>query len=195
MNQFGRLIVILTFVNLGILAFSFFSKKEEYSIQPESNKNNEMYLLQKISYNNALLDDGVYVRTKNWKRSDPILVLRFSFRNCEQCKVSALFEMEKVSKSMNHGQFKVLGSFMNEKDFLVFKQNEKRFSFPIENVPENIFGLANEQSAAYPFFFVLFPDGTARHVFIPMKEDVERTRRYLEIIRQKYFIQDNPESK
>lgn len=120
--------------------------------------------------------------------NQPYLALRFSFRNCDVCTKNAFDNLQVICDSLglDKKHVRLLGTFFNDRDSLLFKSRTK-LPYDLVALPDNGLGLQLEQDPTYPFLFVLFPDGSARHVFVPLKEDVQRTRTYLSIIHRKYF--------
>lgn len=181
-------LVVLSLANVSLLVINSLSKKAKHeSFEKQMEGNKQIHNLEQNLYLKGLIDENRIVLHKEHASSHPVFVMLFSYMNCDLCKTSAFFEVERMTKKIGVDHLKVFGTFMSDRDFLVYKNVEKRFTFSVNKVPEKTFGLFNEEDASYPFFFVLFPDGTVQHVFIPMKEDVNRTRQYLDIIYQKYF--------
>lgn len=193
MIKWSWIFILLTLINIGLFFLGHFKqgKNTDHFKESSYKKSTDLARVKDDLFFKSLLDESRILFSKRAPFIQPTLILRFSFRNCDLCRISSFFELERFKKEVSIKNFRVVGSFLNQRDFEAFKQIESGFSFEIEDVPENYFGLQLEQEAIYPFFFLLFPDGTARHVFIPIKEDVARTRQYLEIIRQKYFNNEN----
>jgi hypothetical protein len=193
MKTFNLLIALLTIVNIGVLVI-------RWQYLKNSQQNNVQAQATTVSTVEPNIKDGLYLRAlidenkkiakqTSIKKQAPQLILRFSFRNCDACVRSALEELNQFVKTTGVDDAKAEGTFANERDFVIFKDIFNFNTFPILNLPEDQYQLQLEKDASDPFFFLLFPDGGVRHVFIPMKEDVERTRRYLAIIQEKYFSQ------
>lgn len=184
------LLIVITLINLGLVATRFLKIKE-----PETSQNRAMFsedsVLKENLFFNAMIDENKTIKKGIKLPEEPVLILRFSYRNCDVCRNSALFEFKRFRELTNSNRLKAMGSFMSNQDLKVFLKNEDQFSFNITNEANDYFGLELENKATEPFFFMLFPNGKAGHVFIPLKEDLPRTRRYLEIIYQKYFKNEN----
>jgi hypothetical protein len=180
----------LTFINVSLL-ITRFTPSKELSVNPVSTSNeSDNNDLNNNLYFSALRDENSNTFLLD-KPKNPTLCLRFSLRNCGSCTQSALNSLTYIGDNgIDPKYIRAYGTFLSKKNHYLFNVKQKITKIPILNVDDIYFHLALEKEAELPFFFVLFPDGTARHVFIPMKEDVERTRRYLEIIRQKYFSED-----
>lgn len=185
MKRIEMLMVCITLINLLVFGLRYLPIKQP---TPQKIENKEMEDLKDRVYLDALMDEDRPTLIVPTKTKEPILVLRFSYKNCNSCLRSAFFEVNRINNIINNkDRIRVLGSFKPERDFQIFEKYQTEFAFKIENLDENYFHLHLESRATYPFFFLLFPDGTASHVFIPLKEDVARTRQYLETITQKYF--------
>lgn len=191
--MFNKLIFLATVLNLALLGAYWFAQQDQRRkptpIQPSDDHTEVFQLKEKLEFA-ALLDEN-----HQWQAgqtTSPQLILRFSFRNCDQCKVSAFYLLDKLRRKWGADRIAALGTFLSDRDFKVFQNAEQRFTLDFKQVPEQHFGLHLEQDAAYPFFFVLHPDGRITHVFVPVKEDVERSLRYLNFIEKKFFA--NPSS-
>ncbi|AEE50699.1 hypothetical protein [Haliscomenobacter hydrossis] len=193
------LLVCITGINLLFFTLGLKNSKSNKRIPVASTQMTEIKTLKEIinldqaawnDENKKIQIDDI-LREKTRSSARPCLVIRFSFRNCDLCTKNVFDNIVPICNALNlkYDHIQLLGTFLSDRDSLLF-QNRKQLPYHLNTVPENALGLQLEQDASYPFFFVLFPDGTARHVFIPIKEDVERTRRYLDIIRQKYFSDD-----
>ncbi len=191
MKPFNLLIVLLTIVNIGALVI-------RWQYLKNNQQNNVQAQVAAVPTVEPTIKDGLYLRAlidenKNVaeqasiKKQAPQLILRFSFRNCDACVRSALEELNQFVKTTGVDGAKAEGTFANERDFVIFKDILNFNTLPISSLAEDKYQLQLEKDASDPFFFLLFPDGGVHHVFIPLKEDVERTRRYLAIIQEKYF--------
>jgi len=183
-------LIVVTLINLGLVSTRLIKMKGVEAKESKKLIGDQRSILEENLFFHAMLDENQTINSGIELPREPNLVLRFSFRNCDICRNSALFEFKRLMDLTKSNRLKAIGSFMSPHDLKIFQETERQLSFNIANVSSDYFGLELEREASEPFFFVLFPDGSARHIFIPLKEDVPRTRRYLEIIRQKYFSND-----
>lgn len=189
MKTVNWLLILLTLLNVGLLLFNYSTssgKKITKSSKFSSSRKASLSDVKENYYFKSILDENRLTDIKPNKGNGPQFVMRFSHKNCDLCIKNCFFEVQHFMKQSNKWSYRIVGSFSYESDLDEYKRVWET-SLDIENVPESYFGLQLEQEISTPFFFVLFPDGSARHVFIPMKEDVQRTRTYLSIIYQKYF--------
>ena len=184
----------ITMLNLGVLLVHFIPKTEK-GLKENESSNEEFHQHKESLFFQALADENKKSPPEVLLPSKPILIMRFSYRNCDLCLRSALFEMKKWKEAMGGSSVRIMGSFPKNRDFEIFQKTYEQFPFDYEHVPEEYFSLALEKEAQYPFFFLWFPDGSIHHVFLPMKEDVPRTRRFLAVIGSKYVKGNDHELK
>ena len=143
--------------------------------------------LKEALFLRSLLDENRQSPANGIAGPGPRLLMRFSFHNCDLCINSAMAELHRMEKVFGEENILLAGTFPSEREYEIFRESGKSFAFSCTNVPTECFGLQAERDASQPFFFVLFPEGSIRHVFFPMKEDVGRTRKYLQVIYGRYF--------
>jgi len=183
------LLGVATLANLCVVGWYFLIKPAPACTVPE--RTGETGMLQEMKeelFFRGLRDENRQGPLHAVAASSPRFVMRFSFRNCDLCIKSAFDELHRMEKDFGSENIFLAGTFLSSREFEIFEQSEKPFGFTCHNVPEALFGLHAERDADQPFFFVLFPDGEIRHVFFPMKEDVERTRKYLPMVQERYFV-------
>ena len=181
---------VATLANLSVVAWFFLVKPEQPQRSPVTPESNETKILQELKedlFFRSLRDENQQALQVDPSAASPRLVMRFSFQNCDLCINSAFDELHQMEEELGTDNVLLAGTFRSPREYDIFGQSDKHFGFECHNVPGIYFGLHAEQDASLPFFFVLFPDGAVRHVFCPMKEDVERTRKYLRTIRERYF--------
>ena len=193
-NKTELLTGMATLANLSVVAWFFVVKPEQPQRSPVTPESNETKILPEIlqKLKEDLFFRGLRDENRQALQIDPLaasprLVMRFSFQNCDLCINSAFDEVHRMEEELGVDNVLLAGTFRSPREFDIFRQSDKPYRFECHNMPEIYFGLHAEQDASLPFFFVLFPDGAMRHVFFPMKEDVERTRKYLRTIRERYF--------
>lgn len=175
-------LVLLTVFNISLLLVHSFKERKGATLTVTQANNDELYM--DLSFK-ALEDDGKTIK-EEIKIDKPVFCVRFSFTNCSDCVSNTLEIIKKWTAETNINKIMIYGTFFNDRDFEVFK-DKKSFNKNLYNVENKFLGLNLEGNSTSPFFFILFPDGSVHHVFIPIKENSERTYRYLEIIEKKYF--------
>lgn len=187
------LLLGITALNVLCLFFNFSNRASSREAQqvtalPANNTINQKLI--QLSEDAWVDENAKIVFSDKFKlpENKPYLALRFSFRNCDACTKNAFDNLQIICDSLglDKKHVRLLGTFFNDRDSLLFKSRTK-LPYDLVALPDNALGLQLEHDPTYPFIFVLFPDGRARHVFVPLKEDVQRTRTYLSIIHQKYF--------
>ncbi len=189
-NKTELLLGMATLANLAVVAWYFLVKPEQPLRCPAPSQTMHTEILQELKdelFFRSLRDEHRQISPGGVSAAAPLLLLRFSFQNCDLCINSALGELQQMEKDLGRSNVMLAGTFLSPREFQIFDQSGKTAGFECHNVPEKYFGLHAEQDASLPFFFVLFPDGGIRHVFFPMKEDAGRTRKYLRAIQERYF--------
>lgn len=189
-NKTEYFLGIATLANLFIVAWIFFIKPfrpVKYPGPSVAGDNRALADLKEDLYFRGLLDEDRQSPPNGIVVPRPRLLMRFSFHNCDLCINSALAELHRMEKAFGQENVLLAGTFQSDREHDIFQGSGKSFAFSCINVPSECFGLQAEHDASQPFFFVLFPGGGVRHVFFPMKEDVGRTRKYLQVIHERYF--------
>jgi hypothetical protein len=190
-NKTEYFLGIATLANLCVVAWFFFIKPPKpgrYPAPPVAVDCGATEGIKEDLFFRSLLDENRQSPSNTTiATSGPRLLMRFSFRNCDLCINSAIAELQRVEKAFGQENILLTGTFQSVREFEIFEGSGKSFAFSCVNVPADCFGLHAERDASQPFFFVLFPDGSVRHVFFPMKEEVGRTRKYLRVIGERYF--------
>lgn len=145
MKKIEIIIVCITLFNLLVLGLRYFPTK--HSPVPKTGSA-EMELLKDRIYLDALVDEDRPTLIVPAKSNVPILVLRFSYKNCSSCLQSVFYEAKRMKDIVgDEDRIRVLGSFKSDRDFQVFKKYQTEFSFKIENLDEHYFHLNLESSA------------------------------------------------
>ncbi len=189
--SFSSLIIFLTGANLIFLYVNHIKKKEK--IQEQAPISRALFEVEKEEQ--ILLDESKVIGNRlhdqeNNSSRPTYIILRFSFQNCDLCTESIFNHLEELCKSasIKPENVMLLGTFYSNRDAILLN-SRKNMPYKVVSVKRDHFSFELEKDATYPFFFVSLPDGTARHFFIPTKENLQRTQRYLEIIKQRYFIE------
>ena len=189
-NKTEYLLGVVTLVNLLVVAWIFLikpSRPERYADAPVAIDHRATSELKEALFFRSLLDENRESPANGIAGPGPRLLMRFSFHNCDLCINSAMAELHRMEKVFGAENILLAGTFPSEREYDIFRGSGKSFAFSCTNVPAEYFGLQAEHDASQPFFFVLFPGGSIRHVFFPMKEDTGRTRKYLQVIYERYF--------
>ncbi len=189
-NKTEFLTGMATLANVSVVAWFFLVKPAQPQRCPVPSESNETEILQELKedlFFRSLRDENRQALQAGPSASSPRLVMRFSFQNCDLCINSAFDELHRMEEELGTDNVLLAGTFRSPREFEIFRQSDRPFGFECHNLPEVYFDLHAERDASLPFFFVLFPDGAMRHIFFPMKEDIERTRKYLRAIRERYF--------
>lgn len=107
--------------------------------------------------------------------------------NCNSCVESNISFLNDLGDSIGRQNIIFLTSYKHKKDLSVFERINQ-IKFPVYNV--NSTGLTIEELNK-PFFFVINEHLKAECVFVPIKEDSLHLKRYLNLIKQKYFSDNN----
>jgi hypothetical protein len=113
----------------------------------------------------------------------PKFVFFHSELNCNSCVEENLVFVNDFCDSIGEEHVLFLASYKNKRDLHIFKRINKIVS-PIYNVSS--LGLPIEE-LNLPFCFVVNENRKAECVFIPLKEDNSQFKRYLKMIKKKYF--------
>jgi hypothetical protein len=130
---------------------------------------------------NKISPDSLEFLTKNWET--PKLVFFHSELNCNSCVEENIYLLNNFGNTIGNEHILFLTSYKNKRDLTLFRRINKIKSH-IYNVSS--IGLPIEE-LNYPFCFVINKEGKAECVFIPIKEDSLYFKRYLEMIKNKYF--------
>lgn len=125
--------------------------------------------------------------------TSPKLVVRYSDVNCNTCVDSLFTSLAEFSDRIGEQNVIIMASYHNRRDLFVWKRlNNIRYN--VFQVPHDQMGLEIERKNI-PFVFILLPGkGAVHQIFLPMKENTERTRVYLEYISRRFFDK-RPENK
>ncbi len=115
----------------------------------------------------------------------PVLVYRYSELNCNTCYETELTSLQHFFANA-HDKVVILCSYQIRKYFTIFKKMNQ-IVLPIYRIPQDAFSWILEDYNA-PYYFVLHPDLTISHIYIPDKVFPERNRQYLESV--KWFLSE-----
>lgn len=108
----------------------------------------------------------------------PKLIIRYSSLNCHTCIDSLVQNAKQVSQLLGRDNICLFANYNSESDFRQFWRTNNLY-FRIYSVESKII---NADDFDTPYMFVLNPDHTISHLFIPHKTIPEMTKWYLDII-------------
>lgn len=116
----------------------------------------------------------------------PKLVLRYTEINCTPCVDSSVLTLKEVTNKVGEENILILASYHSKRDMLIWKR-VNNIKYPIYQIPDNKTGL-NVDAENVPYFFILLPESnTVHHLFLPLKENMKRTREYLTGMAERYY--------
>ena len=115
----------------------------------------------------------------------PLLIFRFSELNCSSCYETELFSLHDFFSTKNR-QIAILGSYRERRHYIMFKRGN-RIELPFYRIPHDAFDWTLEDYGS-PYYFILHPDMTVSHIYIPDQVFPELNKQYLE--RVKNFLSD-----
>lgn len=182
------LIIALTLLNLVLFGISRVGSNQISRDEVNSRSATSLENIKDALFLRSLIDENKTINLKE-KPAFPILVFRFSFKNCSECIFSALNELNKFKQEYKINNILLVGTFASDKDFKVFERTHRKKinGMTLRNVNDHFYGLQIEEDATDPFFFIHSQNNSIQHIFIPLKEDIVRTQRYFLVINQKYF--------
>jgi len=112
----------------------------------------------------------------------PALIFRYSELNCSVCYETELFSLKNLFSTAHHRQVAIFSSYQDRRSFVMFKRGN-RIDLPFYRIPQDAFDWILE-TYGMPYYFVLHPDLSVSHIYIPEKSLPEHNKRYLEQIQQ-----------
>jgi len=111
----------------------------------------------------------------------PILFFRFSEFNCSSCYEKELFSLQHYF-SKEYPKIAILSSYASRRQYVMFiKAN--RIELPFYRIPQDAFDWKLEDYGS-PYYFVLHPDLTVSHIYIPDTTFPELNKQYLESVKK-----------
>ena len=110
----------------------------------------------------------------------PVLVFRYSGLNCGTCYGAEIISLQNIF-SPEDRQIAILSSY-NDKRHFISDRKDARIEFPFYLIPQDAFDWILEEYGT-PYYFVLHPDLTVSHIFIPDIVLKDLNKQYLERIK------------
>lgn len=184
--------VIIVFL-LVVDAFLLFFLLRTSNSTIETGRN--YYVLQQLAYDyrRIIQSDSLRTITSDLKiistskdtvtidsvvNKSPKLIIRYSSLNCHTCIDSLVQNARQVSQSLGRDNICLFANYNSESDFRQFWRSNNLY-FRIYSVESKII---NADDFDTPYMFVLNPDHTISHLFVPHKTIPEMTKWYLDIV-------------
>ena len=111
----------------------------------------------------------------------PVLIFRFSELACTACYETEFLSLRNIFPNTKQ-QIVFLSSYGEKRHFIMFKRSNQ-IEFPFFRIPQDAFDWALEDYGL-PYYFVLHPDLTVSHIYIPDAVLPELNRQYLEEVKK-----------
>ena len=184
--------LIVTLLLFNILLIVRYKQTEKRSISIENVKNDDSStMIEKLTEKQFLqqLSEGIFFDSDNTPSmhslySDlPVLCFRFKETHCDACISTIIRHLSSMKEHFPSNGIVILSGYSNMRQFNAFAQTQKK-TFNVLNANRLLIPL-DEQSD--PYFFVLTKDEKVQNVFIPDEKDSKYTKRYLDLVRDKYW--------
>jgi hypothetical protein len=203
-KNWGSIILIILFIGITcsfLLLKNELAKGKNYTLQLEDELNglkNDTLLIQNERWVNILaikengrtlpvlhlIQDGNELAFPEIAK--PKLIVRFSYLGCNICVDSTMMLLKQFEKSIGKDNIIIWATYDNETNLKFFK-NANRIHYPTYLVKENEQVLEADKHTI-PYLFVVTPkSGQINDLFFPLKENMNRTYQYLNIVADKYF--------
>ncbi len=211
-NIFYPLIIIALVLLTSINIYTYFQRKGTSTLElraKDATIGEKDYLLslERTNLNLALADDNkplnpelVILTAEDQRLSlaqfrekylkTPKIVLRYADVNCNSCVDSSLTALNRISTGIGKDNVLIFASYQNKRDLMVWKR-VNHIKYPVFQIPSQTLGLGIENKDQ-PYLFALLPENlNVNHLFIPMKENTQRTDQYLGIFKSRYYAENN----
>ena len=161
------------------------------SVKALFNAENQLNFESTYRFGNKYISDDIKLyRGKNEKYSledinkNPKLVYRISDNVCEICYDNVLAQLiEFESKNQNENNIIILVPLDRIRELKVYL-TKNDLNIPYYGIKEDTLGIG--VSKFHPYFFIL-ENNIAQHIFVPSKNEIKSTEKYLDIIWTRYF--------
>ena len=124
------------------------------------------------------------IRSFNGQRN--ILLFRFSELYCRDCYLYIFDLLKEVFEDSLYNKIYIIADYSNKRNFNVFKKRYNLNKFNIINYyPDNLDQELDSRKS--PYFFLLTNGKQKKFVFFPNRNEKEITKKYLLLIKKKYF--------
>ena len=186
---FAGITLLFYFLNMELKTGNYQPQQKISEIEKNFNRINED-LNKKLEHTAVLNMIIVDTLSNQYHLSDlvsqsPALIFRYSEMNCNSCYETELFSLKNAFPKEER-QIAILSSYRDKRDFMMFKKANK-IELPFYRMPQDSFDWALEDYGS-PYYFVLHPDLTVSHIYVPSTVLPELNREYLESV--KTFLSD-----
>ena len=150
-----------------------FNRMNKYLNEQLAHSSSQNIIIEDILSQQSLLSDLV--------SQSPILVFRYSELNCSYCFETEILSLENIFAEVKQ-QIAILSSYRERRKFVLFNRNN-RIEFPFFRIPQDAFNWILEDYGS-PYYFVLHPDLTVSHIYIPDTTFPELNKQYLESVKK-----------
>jgi hypothetical protein len=147
-----------------------------------------------VLFNNTPANDSIVLgdekkslRAYRTQLGSPKLILRFSYLSCNVCVDSVLKMLKRPDIGWKTEDVVLLLTYSNLQDLRQFEHvNRITHESHLISTADR---LNKADQLELPYMFVMIPESNnLLDVFFPLKENPARTRQYLNLIRNKYFL-------
>ena len=115
----------------------------------------------------------------------PALVFRYSELNCNTCYKAELLSLQNIF-AQEERQIAILSSYSDSDHFIMYK-DDNQIELPFYRISQDAFDWILEDYGS-PYYFVLHPDLTVSHIFVPDRTFPRLNKEYVEKVKQ--FLYD-----
>jgi len=195
MKNIQTILLIVAFIALNFMYFYFQNKLLEMKvIQNELSiiKSKEQFYNLNFSLNSKMLwtkapdilclkQKGNLVSLSQMVKKKPVLVYRFTHKNCAPCNEAEISNIQEIFKD-NLEPVNILCSYFSIDDFFTFKRMNRKITNSY-HITFEAFELELEKYNS-PYYFVLHPDMKISHPYLPNNSYPELSKLYLEGIKR-----------
>lgn len=166
-DKYSTLSVTENRINNNLKSFSLYHQEYENSIMP----------IIKFRRDETLFHDSIHL----YNTKEPLFCFRFKETHCDACIQKTLTLLNEINRNFPV-RIIVLCSFTNYNQFAAFRSRQSN-NIKILNIEEISW---NVDTIEQSYFFII-QKGYIHNLFVPLKEDWDYVKKYIQIIRHKYW--------